>query len=799
MSVEAPPAGTTEARVRAAAMGFGEILGRLTGLGPQAEAVFDQAASAFTEFLTPPIRAQATDHLSQLESTVGASAYAASVLDGWADDVAWYTAQIAALEADWDDSGGGTFGVRPPELSPTMSPEQRQQLLAGYDDQVAAAREVHLTALNYQAQVAYDDFLARAQERARQLTQGPTDANVAMLVAAGSLGWVAPTLWPSAPLPPLSAADGTDQATHLLALLSDPNLGPDQTALATVDSIDWLLSRALADPASVTPGQLDFLTAFYAELGGRVVDLDDLFARPRSDDTLVIQYVGGAPVAASDVTAGAGPPLGGPAQAAAVAALANGLMLLSNEKYGGGLGRIPPTVVQMVQDTPTRVPYNGLAKGTLLGTDFGQSAATTSFLAHSTIPAGVAFSRELAVAAADYLEALHDGTLPAGSDDSTAKELLWLIGRNPDAAHDAVTGANMPAGFDAAAFVVDAYTQPWSDDGTAVSRLTDWIPAAKGSGEPASVDAADETVDSLVTALTVTGPTDSAPFTLMLDAARENPRATQALGLLGSVYLDEMSRSGDHATPSTADWQRFVTLLMRDEDTARALSVSMSAFAQQNLALQVGADPMTAGAQNGQLVSLLSTGAVNSALQDEVTALEAADRLTTLLSIGIGGGGGLTTLLPTPFTVFTGQVFLAVLDGTLPVADVDPVLPDAVVQVDAGPNNEPIFVRPTDDRTQVEQELYAAHDYLAAAIPAGLVDVGWIPPELVDEQGHLRPLAEVDPAAYTPIWSALTSATGAQPWQVALGDYLDGYLAGVKATIAPQSWPEWQRDRDSKD
>ena len=140
--------------------------------------MLNSLASAFSEVLHPLIGDRIGAQFYTLQDVVGAMLYAEQVTNGWADDVLIFQQQRADLMHRWESASANGFWISRAPGYDNVEPEMRETL---YDD----ARHRVLNELNAEAQAAYNAFTIAAEDRGRQLREGPTVDNLLGLLSTG--------------------------------------------------------------------------------------------------------------------------------------------------------------------------------------------------------------------------------------------------------------------------------------------------------------------------------------------------------------------------------------------------------------------------------------------------------------------------------------------------------------------------------------------------------------------------------------------------------------------------------------
>jgi hypothetical protein len=323
---------------------------------------------------------------------------------------------------------------------------------------------------------------------------------------------------------PALAAKQTGEltATRVLAGLDrePPNRDPAVAAAAAVRQITARKGRLSAD-------DLAFLQAFYGGLGRAVYRVPGQFG----DDP------------------------------AAKSALVGGLLMLSNDKFGGGFDKLPPEIRQDLRDNAWNY-WNlpgGKDRDTPPGTGFTE---LVTFLQNrdpkGTVPPGKQLALGLARSMADefrikeWLEDEYGGTrtgLPGQMDKnvyltrSQAQDMLSLVSLNHNA--DAELMADR-------AFFRLVLSQDWDDDGKAVADLTNW--AAKAAADPTSADyqLAKKATADLINIVTTNGSDEDGPhpqvFQTAANGAKVNPEIARAFSRLVAANISDFGEDDPGST-----------------------------------------------------------------------------------------------------------------------------------------------------------------------------------------------------------------------------------------------------------
>lgn len=243
-------------RIREQAQGLGRIGGQLTGRQDSLTFVLTSLAASFSEVLHPVINARVREQYDALHDLVGAMIYAERVVDAWASDVLTFKRRRAELVEDWESARRNSFWITRVPGYDNVEPEMRATL---YDD---AAHRVR-SELEAEAEIAHATLTVAAQDRGRQLGQGPTVPNLFALIGAGMFGGPGVALlYPSLPVPgPRSGLPraywGMSAGQLVLASENDPELAALLVArrpdLNSGDPFEAALARAVQRAEQALP------------------------------------------------------------------------------------------------------------------------------------------------------------------------------------------------------------------------------------------------------------------------------------------------------------------------------------------------------------------------------------------------------------------------------------------------------------------------------------------------------------------------------------------------------------------
>lgn len=722
------------AEIRRSAVRLEAITGVLLGHGDNVGYVLSQLALSFSEVIAPAVSAQIGSNTAALEAAVEGTQYGHAVGLQWADDVEEFKAARAALIAHWEAAEFDDFGV-PPVAIARRAEADRVEQQSERRVQVADARSAALASFVAEGQVLWEAFQDKVMEKGRMFREGPTAANLALLVS--SLGWGAMTLWPEMAPPPVSAADGVTDGGVVIDGL-DGAAGPQAVVDALAD-VAAITRRAEAGQ-ELTLAELDYLETFYATMGVRVTEVPDYLAQTSFEYTTSSPYPGtpwpdedAPPLVTTHVLGELDPAL----VTTLTASAANGLLVLSrptartDDAKHDGYERLPEWVRDAVDGDETYSgPPSPATSGPIIGvgSDFEMAVGLAGLLDYSTVEGGSGFSHRLAIAAQNMTHIGADAGYyfpdPETADDvlqeadATGRTFLDVVARNDEASYDLLFGEDMPDDYDPEEFFADIYRFQWSDDGQSAAQLTNFIFDWESSETPGLTDRADMAMARLVDITT----SDDFFATLMDDVGTSsdddvsalgqvNPAITAHFGELMVTYFDEFSGLNPDSPLSgvgTLDTVRFATLVSTDDASATALVAHVDAYERELLRAipdAVGVNEL--GGPIGRMHGIVDSGLMNASMDMFSDQEQASERAYQVRQFAFGLVGAASGALPPPFSILVDAIAgsIAASDGP---ADV--VTPD-----DLDPENY-------ESETMIQRQYDTAGASLQSMIDAGLVD-----------------------------------------------------------------------------
>ncbi|WP_278315199.1 TPR repeat region-containing protein [Lolliginicoccus levis] len=452
-----------------------------------------------------------------------------------------------------------------------------------------------------------------------------------------------------------------------------------------------------------------------------------------------------------------------PESAANIEALANAVLIVSNENIGsgggstGGYDDLPADIRALIGDCYGDGP-DANAEGQ--GPPPRQMAAFASLLASSdpSLPPGERLGIELGRHAANLeLEAREardhrsspsmtgiglDTYFASERDEhySTALEdLLGVAARNPDASAALLAGTTSDGhaieGYDRDPTVIPLMTRDW-EDSQPITAMLEWIGTDALSDDPAIRARGQHGFTDLIeiTTTTTTGSGGNNFQELMSTSGgslgQQNPALAQQLAASSAPYMNALggmhhSLSGldeiRYITPG--DSVRFMTLISTDEKAAEALAANvdiqqvMNASSVPNVG---GAEAQFLGSANGRLSTYLESALTAEQGHRETYAREVDDHVKATRQGTNSVIAGTVGALPTVGAPVAGLLTAVFGDYTTP---------DGLVDYETFSRNADLGA---EDRSVTLQQLQAI------AIASGL-PLDQYPEALIDETGEPRP------------------------------------------------------------
>lgn len=688
-----------------------DLTGRALGGAEGGREAITSSATEFSELISADINIAGTKNEQEWRKACLVLTFAASVADLWRKDVTAFRKERKDLISDYQSAITAARLAHTPVFSPSaggsglpLSPSQSPMGLP--HDPHAGLRSAYMEVLarfNKKGKDLKDELLDTAGERAALLDGGPEPSNLKALVEAGVLGWGAyNVLGPEHDTPlPVSAGEARKMAGELDAYLSGDK-EPDARYYEILAAVGAVSAKAKtlqeANRANMGPShpmsaassrqkldedELDFLRTFYGELEEQ---------SPYGVVRLMPWLEGHD-----------GPGWGETERNRFGGAMADGLLVLSDEDLGGGQDLLPESVRNFAGGIPTKDgdhvggrifandKHNWLRDARDLGDLFEH--------ADPELRGGTEFSSNTTLALGHYLNQGGRVDGPSPEEATSISHLLDVTTRNEEANHRILTdsatppweysdnpryeGPSMPDFGSAADALKGLYAHDWEDDGKAVAGLTDWIPEFS-RGTSAQAEMAGTATVGLMEALAGEG--DDTPFHDAADDSETrhslavteiNPELTESLVRIYENYEDDfilhendtnryatvsgpeerylLHEPGDRALHLTNGTKEgFLQLLIADDRTAPIITASVEELERRVINTAVG-DPTegvagVAGGRVGTIRTLLHDAMINeytSRYDDSEEAKQhAADNWQTAFNISVAINNGVFGSVP---------------------------------------------------------------------------------------------------------------------------------------------------------
>jgi hypothetical protein len=605
---------------------------RIIGRGSDVVDQMSATATQFSEMVAAPITREGGEFESAATTAMEGAVWGATVTDRWAVAVLAYKRRIEALHAQWADAVASSFGVTigdvADQITGGMPGDVQGKIL---DNKIAEVGQDKLAAMNGQADAAYEEFKAKAAETGRWLREGPTPANLQALgMDGGATDWLLCSVFGAeAPLP-LVGADGKRLAAALRDALSnhEPLTAAQRAQFAAMLALAERAEYLQQHGGKLTTGELAFLEQFY---GGMDKPWDA--TNPIKTEVLYLlpEILEGSQIPAGD-------------QATILAGIGGGLLALSDPRLGGGTGRLPASMRNLVDH------YFGKgAKPEFSATTGDQIRALGRFFEAADakglteIQGGRDLSAALTLAVADA-----NPTLFRTSAEDELIAIMKVSTRNVEANAALLNGdlQHPDFGENTPEHVLRGLFGPqWKDDGKAAAGLIGWIPELSASDDPRLRDLATETAFNLITTMSndqKTGPWNESAYQFFTDGygrignfhdapiGAANPAIAQAMSGTAIAYIDyldapdigrdsELTLNGDPRADDMyldlATRARFVELVMGDPTAGNDLGAAAYAkvIAEAGDMNNWGGwnDAREKGMDDGELIRLLDKAYAN--------------------------------------------------------------------------------------------------------------------------------------------------------------------------------------------
>ncbi|MFE1167538.1 hypothetical protein [Nocardiopsis sp. NPDC058789] len=468
-------------KVETARQTFDDLFSRISGRSGEYNLITEPVGFDFSGLVGDSLRAAANENQSAWQSSMSACLLAFGVLSEVYDAVVDYDEKIDDIITRYN-----TYVTN---LGDTLSPES-VTIMASYQTEADTA----LTTLK-----------TKLSDAEGKLEGGATPENIRTLAEAGHFGengQIGYYIHEDLNYLHVDESQAETIAIHLRdgvlngyggsleALEDNPEL------LALISNIAIRANTAERNGEKLSDGEIAFLETLHEELEGLDEDgflgfVNQIESSEHISDSL-----------REEITR----------------SLSNGTLALSNEAVGGGMDLLPHDVQQVAlgpEPFDPQAVINGADPQDFLndyrdwGSDFGTLA---DYLSSSGpgIKGGTEFSTSLLATTSSNIHFVDFyGREP---DDSVYQDIIDVAARNPEANNIMLTGNDFDGneyehherhqGVTPESFLSSIYTRDWPDDGSAVSKVTDWIDHFQASDEPEEVDLGSEAFLALLETIT---------------------------------------------------------------------------------------------------------------------------------------------------------------------------------------------------------------------------------------------------------------------------------------------------------
>ncbi|MEV6278577.1 hypothetical protein [Nocardia sp. NPDC051832] len=476
---------------------------------------------------------------------------------------------------------------------------------------------------------------------------------------------------------------------------------------------------------------------------------------------------------------------GNPLAAGRRDALANGLLVVSNEKIGTGRNpdgtlksagtyeNVPKSVRGLIEtrfplpdDADPSQPNYRAYRGTDESARLGEIASLSSLLGEASpgYQPGTKMGTEL-IQQSSYLmgDAKDDlkGTNYIGdvkaSMEPTAARLVDIGGRNEESAYQILTGDGMPEDYDPQKVAGPLLSNDWSDidKGRSTSQLLDWIGPDSQSADEQQADRAQAALKALPNVLV---PLDDSNlpsgFGDMNENFVKNPELASALSKalqpnltafgdpnnadgFYSTHLEPQEGMPDRARFGVVDADRLLMLANASEEGRLGLQTALNLHQTEMITKALGGDPdhnANVGKHLGNLTGRIDTGMNNALLfQEGQKIISENERLQSTYEMKKGGAEIASELLAEAIPIKRGGP-IGEMVGQMVIGKASEALIDQYIKE---PELKSIPIKDwealqTAGINNLKSRMLNAEWMATGNLPPGLVDqsgrpVGWTP------------------------------------------------------------------------
>lgn len=607
--------------VASARESFAELHSLIIGRSGEYNTITSHVGFEFTDMIGEGLRSAANENEYAWSSSMMACVHGYGVLDKISTDVKWYEDKIEEIKERLSTALGNM-----------SDPED-----------LTAANSI-VEAHDLEAQEAWQDLETRCDESQDMLKEGPTPENIRALADAGYFGNNENIgFYTTGDFDYYHVDEGQAGviATHIGHAVLDGNEvsielledNPEYLALVSAVVSRGLLAQQNGD--KLLDGEVEFLETLFGDLGG--ISGDDSGFLDFVDQVNGSEHISDS--LRQDINRN----------------LSNSMLILSDERIGGGVDQLPQDVRDVLQ-VPDFPSVNSLHHDSELPgfmraySDWGEPFTTLSDFLDTSGP-GVEGGTEFSTALMGTVAATLDVPYFAAGEpgDEQFQNVLGVASRNEEANHIILTGED----FEGEAYehyeshgdltpesiLETFYTHDWSDDGEAVGGITDWIARYHEHGSPEEQEHAGEAAHALIEILTGEGE-DGNPFRdtddegdgdYPLAVTEINPELAASLGSVYISYLDDFSIATDENGYRQVDGNRDDLYLFHENgDNALLLPQETKEEFLQLLVANEDLAPNIIAATESQERRIIEAFLTHPNVADNVGGQNAADLRTML-------------------------------------------------------------------------------------------------------------------------------------------------------------------------
>ena len=411
MQFNPPEATTTPEEVQSSAEDFRSIFWRITGQSDTLNLAFTKTSLTFSDILSETIRsAGAINHAHWSEACL-ACMVAADILEEWSEDLTWYKDKIKELRERLYNSSFAT------------DTEEGQVL---YNSFVQGLQE--------EAERHWETLEEKAEDCSEKLAKGTSAENVAELINNGRLGWLPYNLMGDEMPIPVDGDMGGKSGEELAEMIENGEIKEPEYSniIFHLNLLNERAKEAQRRGERLSEQEMEYLESLYGELekidggwdkenGGGVISIPDIIDGSFGDDEQASQLM---------------------------EELGNGVLVLSDERLGGGNSKLPESVRVTAEGPLLQGPGTDLAFSTERW-NYGEDLSNLARLLGSSsdsLEGGNQFSQNLSMSMGLLLNSVNN-------DDKYLEETVFnVVGaegiddifnvatRNIEANHSLLTG-----------------------------------------------------------------------------------------------------------------------------------------------------------------------------------------------------------------------------------------------------------------------------------------------------------------------------------------------------------------------